>query len=115
MIDQGEMDNRMLTAVRRTRFAADRRIVLVADHVSAANAVADGLDFVFLDADHSHEGTLQAMRTWWPKLASYGLMAGHDYGHPDYPGVEQAVHEFAEQHDLIVHEAPDFVWYLETP
>ena len=50
-----------------------------------------------------------------PKLAADGLMAGHDYGHPDYPGVKQAVHEFAEQQDLMLHAAPDFVRYLETP
>lgn len=112
-LNQDQMDDLLLQTLRQTRFASERRTIVVDEHLRAAGAVPDGLDFVFLDADHSYEGTLEAIRAWWPKLAADGRMAGHDYGHLDYPGVERAVLEFAEQRNLMVHVAPDYVWYLE--
>jgi hypothetical protein len=48
---------------------------------------------IFLDADHSYESITQDINAWLPLLAEGGVMCGHDYGYPDYPGVKQAVDE----------------------
>ena len=79
-----------------TDFARDRRVVVIADLNEPPPVVADGtLDFVFCDADHSAEGTLEAIEAWWPKLRPGGLLAGHDLDYPGFPGVRQAVEETA--------------------
>lgn len=71
------------------------RIRLIRDEsVAAARTVpAQSLDFVFVDADHSYEGCKADIEAWLPTLRSGGWMMGHDYGHPGFPGVKQAVGE----------------------
>jgi hypothetical protein len=57
---------------------------------AAAEEVPD-VDMVFLDGDHEYEGVLEDIEAWLPKTRK--LLCGHDYGHPDYPGVARAVDE----------------------
>jgi hypothetical protein len=51
------------------------------------------LDFVFIDADHSYESVKADIDAWLPKVRHGGILAGHDYGAPLWPGVKQAVDE----------------------
>ena len=37
------------------------------------------VDFVYVDALHDRVGVLRDLQTWWPKLRTGGVMAGHDY------------------------------------
>lgn len=50
-------------------------------------------DFIFLDGDHRYEplrsDIFSALRLANPN----GLIAGHDYGHPDWPDVSRVVNE----------------------
>lgn len=50
------------------------------------------LDAVYLDAVHTYDETLKAIRRWRPKLKPGGLLCGHDYAE-SFPGVVQAVQE----------------------
>jgi hypothetical protein len=52
---------------------------------------------LFVDDDHSYEGAKGAILTWAPHLAEGAIIAVDDYGHPDWPGVKQAVDELAER------------------
>lgn len=38
-----------------------------------------GLDWVYLDADHSHQAVSEDIALWYPLLKSGGLFCGHDY------------------------------------
>jgi len=112
-VSQEQMDHALHTALRLTRFARDRRVVVIADFVAAARAIRDQtLDFVFLDADHSEEATRLAIETWWPKLAAHGLLTGHDYQHRSFPGVRAAVDAFAAERGLGVEQLADLVWHV---
>lgn len=63
------------------------------DIVEKASSYRDGsLDFVFLDADHSYEGTRDQLLAYIPKIKPGGVLAGHDYEN-GHPGVVQAVKE----------------------
>ena len=42
---------------------------------------------------HDYANVLADIRRWWAKLRVGGLLAMHDYGHPDWPGVSQAADE----------------------
>jgi hypothetical protein len=115
-VPQTQMARALHTALSATDFARDRRVVVIGDMVTAAAGTADGvLDFVFCDADHSAEGTLEAIDAWWPKLRPGGLMAGHDLDYPDYPGVRAAVEETARRRSLPWGRGDDYVWYFDVP
>ena len=56
----------------------------------AARYWTEPIDFLYVDADHSYEGTLDDLVAWVPHVRQGGLIAGDDYGHPLYPGVSTA-------------------------
>jgi predicted O-methyltransferase YrrM len=50
-----------------------------------------GVELLFIDSSHEREATLAEVAVWRPVLAAGALVVFDDYGHPDYPGVAQAV------------------------
>lgn len=57
------------------------------------------LDFVFIDASHDYDNVREDIATWYPKVKSNGILAGHDY-YPegnDQCGVMRAVDEFTSK------------------
>jgi predicted O-methyltransferase YrrM len=46
---------------------------------------------LFIDADHSYEGCRADVLAWAPHLAEGAIIAVDDYGHPDWPGVQEAI------------------------
>lgn len=67
---------------------------------------ADSLDLVYLDGDHSYIGVMTDLMSYWPRLRSGGVMAGHDYLSEAY-GTFQAVSEFTQRHKIspiTIHE-----------
>jgi hypothetical protein len=70
-------------------------VLLRGDSVAMAERVPNKtLRLVYIDADHSYDGTLRDSIAWLPKLVPGGVMAWHDYLNPNY-GVHQAVLDFA--------------------
>jgi len=47
------------------------------------------VDMVFIDGNHDYKFVKADIQTWTPKVKK--LICGHDWGHPDYPGVNHAV------------------------
>jgi MMP 1-O-methyltransferase len=89
----------------RSAFAANLRDHLTMGRVVLvpllAGAAADSLrrslglgwaDLLFLDGDHREAGVSDDLWTYRPFVRRGGLMAGHDYGHPEWPTVARAVH-----------------------
>lgn len=58
------------------------------------------LDFVYLDACHLYECLIADINAWLPKIKSGGILAGHDYNHPVWPGVKTAVDELLGQNNI---------------
>ncbi len=59
------------------------------------------VDALYLDAGHTYEQTLRALREWDPILKDGGLWSGHDYNPTAWPGVVRAVDEFFEGRQLV--------------
>jgi predicted O-methyltransferase YrrM len=66
----------------------------ITPHRGVAREVKDGVpqfDMLFIDGDHSYEGTLGDLRDFVPKLNKGGIVAMHDFG---YDGVRQAMSDY---------------------
>ena len=73
----------------------------------------DGLvDFVYIDAEHSYEGVKRDLGVWFGKVREGGIFSGHDYEHPQFPGVKKAVDEFFGRLGWQVTHAGDDVWWV---
>jgi predicted O-methyltransferase YrrM len=46
---------------------------------------------LFIDSSHEREAVTAAFRAWRDALEPGAVVAFHDYGHPDYPGVREAI------------------------
>jgi len=99
---QDQEQNYQLTCTKLALFGARSKIIR-AFSVDAAKAFVElTLDFAYLDANHSYEATLADLEAWGPKVRAGGLLCGDGYT-ADYPGVSQAVQEYARQINLPVH------------
>ena len=49
------------------------------------------VEFLFIDSTHERAGTAAEFRAWLPCLAADAVVAFHDYGHPEFPGVAEAI------------------------
>ena len=58
-----------------------------------ASADIDGVELLFVDGSHEREETVAAFETWSEALAPGAIVAFHDYGNPEYPGVAEAVQQ----------------------
>lgn len=51
------------------------------------------VELLFIDSSHDRESVLAAFRAWREALAPGAVVVFHDYDHPGYPGVREAVVE----------------------
>ena len=52
---------------------------------------------LFVDGDHTKEGAKRDILSWAPHLVPCARIAVDDYGHPDWPGVGEAVDELVAE------------------
>lgn len=110
-----DMEAAMHAAVMGTFDHASRRYIVQADSAFAARKVRDcelRLDFAFIDADHSAKGVADDIEAWLPALKAGGLLCGHDYGHPDYPGVKGMVDYYAHHCSWDLDLGADRTWFV---
>jgi predicted O-methyltransferase YrrM len=85
---------------------------------SDATPWAKPVGLLFVDGDHTKEGARRDIEAWAPNLAPGAIIAVDDYGHPDWPGVGEALDELVAEgvlapldvyHDrlAVTHLAPD--------
>jgi predicted O-methyltransferase YrrM len=73
---------------------AQRRLRLVeSTGADGAGEVAGPVDLLFVDCGHEREMVIDEVRAWRPRLADGALMVFDDYGHPQFPGVAEAIAE----------------------
>jgi len=98
-----------------TAFAGERCQVLKGDfRKMAAKIPSQSLDFVFLDASHSYQDTMEQILWYLPKVRIGGLVTGHDYGYPakGYEVVAEAVNAAATFLGAELHvDHGSYVWF----
>ena len=72
----------------------------------------DFFDFIYIDGDHSYRQCKKDIEVWYPKVVKGGILAGHDIGHIDFPGVSKAVDEFASKNSKEIILVGDSEWLI---
>jgi hypothetical protein len=102
-------------AIRSTRFAKERCVLVQADSVEGATTIPDhSLDFAFIDDDHSRSGCERSIKAWFPKIKPGGWIGGHDYGHtnPRFKfGVTDAVHQYFDPLQIKIETDKNSTWF----
>ncbi len=73
-------------------------------------------DMIYIDADHSYNGTMSDLMLAKNKVKKDGIISGHDYTRSMFPGVVDAVDNFCKMHDLEINSStldgcPSFLMY----
>jgi predicted O-methyltransferase YrrM len=55
----------------------------------------ESAEVLFIDSAHEREAVVDAFCAWREALSPGAVVAFHDYRHPAYPGVREAIHELA--------------------
>ena len=78
--------------------------ICLSDHASAL--IPGIMDMVFIDGSHEYEDVKADILRWKSRLASGGILCGHD---ATWPGVKQALSELIPSHSI----APQTdIWYM---
>ena len=86
-------ENIFLEAMQRTRdsrtASSKKYVVMRGFSQDMARKFQDGqLDFVYLDGDHTANGTIVDLIAWYPKVRPGGLICGDDYTDTERRGVK---------------------------
>jgi len=107
---QKEYEELYLLAERRINRERGPRGELIRETSHAAWAMIRGkLDFVFIDARHTYEDLYTDIHIWRQRVRPGGIVAGHDYDHPSYPGIKKAVDEIFGKVNL----EDGYVWWTQ--
>lgn len=112
---QSDFDEIHDFAIERLSVFGPRFQMIRALSEDAVELVPDGLDFVYVDADHSCPAVWADLCHWYPKIRPGGVIGGHDYDHPDLPDVKLAVDEFCSRLGTTAHAEGEGVWWTERP
>jgi len=83
---------------------------IIADSFAAGSMIPEQVDFVYIDADHSYEGVLRDIRTYYPLVKKSGVIGGHDF-YGKFLGVVTAVLDWTEKNHLKLHTG-NFDWWV---
>ena len=92
---QAHFDEARAQAESVTAFAGKRAAIMHGWSDVIAHSVRNNtLDFVFIDADHTYQGAMADLISWWPKVKPGGWFGGHDWDHPGQGQVDVAVKDW---------------------
>lgn len=81
-VDDGRFDGYFKEAKEATWFASDRRTILRGTTTEVIGGIPDaGLDFAYIDGDHTLRGITIDLVNVWPKIRDGGWIGGDDFSH----------------------------------
>lgn len=63
------------------KFEGDRKAVIIREEAASASGLFQdkSIDYLYIDDSHSPDHVKREIEVWLPKMASKGIIAGHDY------------------------------------
>ena len=79
---------------------------------AATQFLSQSVDFAYLDDDHSYEAVKAELPVFEQIVREGGMLGGHDFNEA-YPGVLEAVFEYAMEHNrnLVIDASVDMWWW----
>lgn len=71
----------------------------------------ESVDIIFIDAEHSYNGVKNDIKNWIKKVKKGGIISGHDYDHPNFPGVKIAIDESIDEFNLNINIERGYIWW----
>lgn len=100
LIDSWEGKFAPLFETVKDRFKGDERVVILKNSsVEGSKKIAELLDFVYIDGDHSCEAVKQDIGVWSEKVKVGGFVCGHDYTER-WLGIRKAVLEYCSERGI---------------
>jgi hypothetical protein len=110
--NQNDYDELYLFTKERLNKLGNRVTFIREDSQDSLKHIEDGsLDMIFIDAEHSYEGVKNDINNWIKKVKKGGIISGHDYDHPNFPGVKVAIEEAVEYFNLTINIERGYVWW----
>jgi len=110
---QSDYDNLYIFTKQRLSKYGKRVDLIRKSSIDAAKEFEkESLDIVFIDAEHTYNGVKQDLETWEEKIRISGVISGHDYNHPNFPGVKEAVDEWCNLHSYKLNVERGYVWWI---
>ena len=115
---QEDWNNEMMTEaekIAQTKLGDSDAVRFIKKYSDDAIAdLPDNLDFVYIDGNHEYEYVKNDLSNYYPVVKEGGILAGHDYT-KSWPGVVEAVNEFAHERGLKVTNDLWGDWFIEKP
>jgi hypothetical protein len=112
-LEQKVFDKTYLHVINKLQPFEGRYCLIRSFSSTVAKSWSDTLDFVFIDARHTYESVMSDILDWVPHVRVGGLICGHDYLHPHFPGVSKAVHDVFDEIGWFVRNEGEYVWAVE--
>lgn len=110
--DYEELHAFALTRLRK-QFGGRSQFIRLSSHAAFAHFMNKiELDFVFIDARHTYEDLYTDIYLWKEVIRKGGIISGHDYNHPSYPGIKKAVHDWFPMSIKKVNIEDGNVWWV---
>lgn len=93
---------------KNTKSVENRIIPIRSTSVEAVSKVAEEIDLLFIDGDHSYEGVKADFDGWFGKLKSGGIIVMHDIGWAE--GVKRVIKENIEPQLSRSSHLPNMFW-----
>ena len=111
--DQKDYDNLYFFANERLAKHGKRvELLRQASDIAQDRFVSESIDIVFIDAEHTYSGVKQDIEIWESKVRKGGVIAGHDYDHPNFPGVKNAIDEWCSLRNCKLNVEKGYVWWV---
>lgn len=112
--DQAMYDELFKFTENRLSKFKDKITLLREPSIIGANKIQDNsLDIVFIDAEHTFDGVSNDLKIWSQKVKTNGIISGHDYNHPNFPGVKLAVDQWVKDNNHILNIEDGYVWWVK--
>lgn len=79
--------------IRNLQDHIDNKTVIPRRLFSYSFSLPFKVDMVFIDGDHRYETVIKDINKAFSLVKKGGIISGHDYNHPTWPGVKRAVDE----------------------
>ena len=69
-------------------------------------------DIAYIDGDHTYDGVIRDLNSWYPLVKKGGILCGDDY---NWDGVRDAVLDFFKEKEIEVFSPVYHKWYVVIP